>query len=130
MKRLLSPTIKKKLLTLLEVWRTVTTIIIFAILLPIFLAANSAEQFFLIMLSISAIVIGVTFIVRQALKKKYQKYVDHALIFIVLGASIITIEAFLIETLHHSINIVLLTISALSYAYGLHKLGISYVLFI
>ena len=130
MKKLLTPTTKKRLLRVFNIWQTITTIVLFIIILPIFLTANNLEHFFLIVISASVIVMGIAFIIRQALKKKFQKYIDHALIFLIIATSIIIAEAFLIETLPIAVNISLLTISAFLYAYALKKIGVGYILII
>lgn len=121
---------KKNAKKALKVWRVVAGFLFFIILLPTFLAANNSEHFFVITLSLTAIIGGLAVIIKQPLKKKYRSYVNSGLLFLLVGAVFIIIEGLLAPSLPEALNILFLTLAALSYAYGLHRLGLSYFLFI
>ncbi len=120
---------KKNLKKVIRVWRIIAGFFFFIILLPTFLAANNSEHFFIITLSLTAIIGGLAFIIKQPLNKKIRTYMNSGLLYLLVGASFITIEAVLASSLPGVLNVIFLTLAALSYAYGLHRLGLSYFLF-
>lgn len=121
---------KKHAKKALQAWRLIAGFLFFIILLPTFLAANDSEHFFVITLSLTAIIGGLAVIIKQPFKKKYKKYVNSGLLFLLVGAVFIIIEGILAPSLPELLNIIFLTLAALSYAYGLHRLGLSYFLFV
>ena len=120
--------LKKRAMKVLKVWRIITGFLFFLIILPTFLAANDSELFFVIVLSLTAIIGGLAMIIKQPLKKKYRDYVNSGLLFLVVGAGLVSIEAILAPSLPNFINIIILTLSALCYALGIHRLGLNFFL--
>lgn len=122
--------IKRRAKTAFKIWRVIAGFIIFLVLLPTFLAANDHPRFFLVSLSLTVIAIGLAMIVKQSFKKKLKNYVERSTYFLLIGASLLIVEGFLSATLSPWINFSFLAVSALCYAFGLQRLGLSYIIFI
>lgn len=126
MRRTITPTVKKRARAAIKVWRVVAAVVIFAILVPTFIATHDEDHFFTFVLLLTALVSGLLMIIKQPLKKKMRKFIDSGVKLLLIGALLI-ILAFSTQDAHISVRYALLILSALFYAFGLQRLGISYM---
>lgn len=118
--------VKHKAKHLLFFWHLVAALIIFFILSPIFIHAHETKSFYTIVFSLSAIILGLTVIVRRAMKKWLREYVTKSSYYIGAGTIILLVE--LLAPIPWLLHETLLVTSAASYSIGLARLGFRYFL--
>lgn len=119
-----SKKVEKKVKPIYYVWKSIVFGILFFILVPVFLANHSKDLFYPIVLSITALFVGLISIVRDLFKKTsfIREYLISARNQLLVAGLLLAMSAYVLHIPY--VTQILLIVSAGFYAEGGRKLGL------
>lgn len=120
--------IKKPFGIAFKIWRGIIVVILSLIIMPIFLRTHFHDQFFAIVLSLTALVCGLVLIIKEPMPKMIARPMENGMLLLLAGGLLLAIAAYIPLDLAFNWRVIFLIISGFFYAFGVQRLGLGAVI--
>lgn len=116
--------IARKAKPVITIWRYIVAIILFVIIYPTFLATHTKDNFYIIVLLVTVVVLCIAFVVERALNPKYRSFIVKARYLMLSAAVLLAIAAYVPMNTTPIWKMLILLASAFLYALAAQRLGL------